>query len=35
MNKIIIILIVVLIGVQSWTLKTQQQILEAVQLGQK
>ena len=30
MNKIIIILIVVLIGVQSWTLKTQQQILEVV-----
>ena len=30
MNKLIIALVVVLIGIQSWTLKTQQQILEAV-----
>tara|TARA_B100000212_G_scaffold304722_1_gene252298 strand:- start:242 stop:610 length:369 start_codon:yes stop_codon:yes gene_type:complete len=31
MNKLIIALVVVLIGIQSWTLKTQQQILEVVQ----
>ena len=30
MNKLIIALVVVLIGIQSWTLKTQQQLLEAV-----
>ena len=30
MKKIIITLIIILIGVQSWTLKTQQQILEMV-----
>jgi len=30
MNKLIIALVVVLIGIQSWTLKTQQQILEVV-----
>ena len=30
MNKLIIALIIVLIGIQSWTLKTQQQLLEVV-----
>ena len=30
MNKILIALVVILIGIQSWTLKTQQQILKEV-----
>lgn len=30
MNKILVALVVILIGIQSWTLKTQQQILNKV-----
>jgi hypothetical protein len=30
MNKILVALVVILIGIQSWTLKTQQQILNEV-----